>query len=342
MISLSPPRQAPTSLDAYKEIYVLYKISILIAMFALTVPTTAFAQTWPNKPVKLIVVTPPGLPPDVLARGMAQQLEAKYGQPFVIENRPGANTIIGVQSCANAAPDGHTFCITLNDSVSLNPHLYSRLPYDPDKSITPVAILAWPNSAIVVGSEVGAKTFKEVVDLSKAKPGTLSWGSFGNGSSSHLYLEWIRARTGWDVLHVPFSSSPIQAALGAQVQLTYLSIGALKPHIDSGKLVAIAVAGAERSRFLPNVPTFSEVGLGDFYVRTWFGLFAPAGTPAQIINDLAKTSVAIVNDPAFRARVLDPLTLSPGKETGSEMAAFIKRDRELAADLVRTAKVKLD
>ena len=282
--------------------------SLLLA--TICAPLLASAQAWPSKPVKIIVTTPPGLPPDVLARGLAPQLEARFGQPFVVENKPGASTIIGTQACAAAPADGHTFCLTLNDTVSLNPHLYNKLPYDPDKSLAPVAILAWPNSAIVINAAVGPKSFQEVVDWSKAKPNTLNFGSFGNGSSAHLYLEWIRARTGWDVTHVPYATGALQPTLAGQVQLTYLAIGALKPHIDSGKLIPIAVAGAQRSAFLPNVPTFGEVGLGDFYVRTWFGLFAPAGTPAAVVEAVNKQAVAVVNDPSFRAKVMDPLTLT--------------------------------
>lgn len=320
----------------------MFKKLIFLTAFAAAIPFSAMAQAWPTKPVKIIVPTPPGTPPDTLARGLALQLEGKLGQPFIVENRPGANTIIGVQACAAAAPDGHTLCLTLNDSVSMNPHLYSKLPYDPDKSLAPVAILAWPNSVIVANSQVGVKTFKDVVALSKAKPSTLNWGSFGNGSSSHLYLEWIRSRTAWDVTHVPFSSSPVQPTLANQVQLTYLSIGALKPFIESGKLVPLAVAGAQRSTYLPDVPTFGEVGLGEFYVRTWFGLFAPAGTPAVIVNELNKQSVAIVNDASFKTKIMDVLTLTPSKETPSEMQAFMKKDREIAGELVRIAKVKLD
>ncbi len=320
----------------------MLKKLIFLAAFAATIPFSAMAQAWPTKPVKIIVTTPPGTPPDVLARGLALQLETKLGQAFIVENRPGANTIIGVQACSAALPDGHTLCLTLNDSVSMNPHLYSKLPYDPDKSLAPVAILAWPNSVIVANSQVGVKTFKDVVALSKAKPSTLNWGSFGNGSSSHLYLEWIRSRTAWDVTHVPFSASPVQPTLANQVQLTYLSIGALKPFIDSGKLVPLAVAGAQRSTYLPDVPTFGEVGLGEFYVRTWFGLFAPAGTPAVIVNELNKQSVAIVNEASFKTKIMDVLTLTPSKETPAEMQAFMKKDREIAGELVRIAKVKLD
>ncbi len=318
------------------------KLGVFAIFFVLLAPLAVLAQAWPTKPVKIIVTAPPGLPPDVLARGLAQQLEAKLGQPFVIENKPGANNIIGVQACALAAPDGYTFCLTLNDSVSMNPHLYTKLPYDPDKSLAPVAILAWPNSVIVANAQSGIKTFKDAVTQSIKKPSTLNWGSFGNGSSSHLYLEWIRSRTNWDVTHVPYSGGSVQPTLANQVQLTYLTIGALKPHIESGKLIPLAVAGLQRSTYLPDVPTFGEVGLGNFYVRTWFGLFAPTGTSSAIVNELNKQSVAIVNDSAFRARVMDVLTLTPSQETPAEMQAYMKKDREVAGELVRIAKIRLD
>lgn len=316
--------------------------SVLLAL-ALAIPLSAPAQNWPTKPVKIIVTSGPGAPPDVMMRGLADRLQQQTGQPFIVENRPGANTRIGMQACAAAEADGHTFCFTTNDSVSINPHLFSKLPYDPDKSFEPVAILAWPHSVIVVGAQVGAKTFDDVVKMSKAKPNTFNWGSFGVGSSSHLYVEWIGARTGWSVTHVPYNSGrSVSAALAGEVELTYLSIGALKPHIDSGKLVPIAVAGVERSKFLPDVPTFAEVGLGNFFVRTWFGLFAPAGTPSAAVAQMNKLSVAVVNDPAFRAKTMDVLTLAPGHETPAEMRAFLKKDREAGGELVRLANVKLD
>lgn len=304
---------------------------------------TSWSQAWPSKPVKILVAFAPGTPPDVLTRAVANRLQQQYGQTFVVENRPGGNTLIAMQACTTAPPDGYTFCVTSNDSTSINPHLFAKLPYDPDKGLSAVAILAWPNSVIVANSQLGVRQFKDVVALSKEKRGTLNWGSFGVGSSSHLYLEWIREKTGWDVTHVPFAGpNLVPAALSNQVQLTYLAIGALKPHIDSGKLVPLAVAGFQRSPFLPNVPTFSEVGLGDFFVRTWFGLFGPAGVPEAIVQEFNKSAVAIVNDPAFRAATMDVLTLTPARESVAEMRAYLLKDRQDAADLVRAAKVKMD
>jgi tripartite-type tricarboxylate transporter receptor subunit TctC len=318
-------------------------LALLTAFMCAFSSPVALAQAWPTKAVKILVAFPPGTPPDVLTRALATRLQQRYGQPFVVENKPGGNTSIAMQACGAAAPDGHTFCVTTNDSMSVNPHLFSKLTYDPDKGFSPVAILAWPNSVIVANSQLEVKHFKEVVALSKAKPNTLNWGSFGNGSSSHLYLEWIRAKTGWDVTHVPYSATNlVPAALSNQVQLTYLAIGALKQHIDSGKLVPLAVAGFQRSTFLPGVPTFSELGLGEFFVRTWFGLFAPAGVPEPLVQELNKSALAIVNDPVFRTSVMDVLTLTPGSDSPAEVRAYLIKDRQAAAELVRVAKVKLD
>ena len=317
-------------------------LRVALALFAI-VPSVLFAQVWPTRPVKLVIAGSAGSLPDVMARALSQRLQQRYGQPFVIDNKPGANTIIAMQACATAAPDGYTFCITTNDSVSVNPHLYGKLPYDAEKSFVPVAILAWPNSVIVANSQLGVHTMKDAVALSKQKPGTLNWGSFGVGSSSHLYLEAIRARTGWDVTHVPFTGPAlIPAVISNQVQLMYLAIGPLKPHIDSGKLVPLAATGAKRSAFLPNVPTIAEAGMGDFLVHTWLGMFAPAGVPDALVQDINRSSVAIVNDPVFRAATLDILTLSPGSETPAEMRAYLIKDREAGAELVRIAKVRLD
>lgn len=300
------------------------------------------AAAWPTKPIKIIVPAAAGTGPDSVARFLGQNLERKFGKPVIVDNRPGASTTIGMQACAAAEPDGHTLCLTLSDSVTINPHLFKKLPYDPDKSFSPVAILAWANTAIVVSSSVPAKTLTEIVALSKANPAALNWGSFGNGSNSHLYLEWIRSKTGWQVTHVPYRGNPLQPVLAGEAQMTLLPIGTLQPYIESGKLVPLAVTGTQRSSFLPNVPTFAELGLGDFFMRTWIGLFAPAGTPQSVIDTVAKESIAIANDSAFKIRVMDPLTFSPGKEGPSEMQVQIARDREKGAALVKVANVTLD
>lgn len=303
----------------------------------------ALAETWPAKPVRLLVSSTPGTAPDVLVRALAERLHQHYKQPFVVENRPGANTLIAMQACARAPADGYTFCVTTNDSMSLNPHLYSKLPYNADKDFAPVAILAWPQGVIVANSQLGVREFKEVVALSKQKPGTLNWGSFGIGSSSHLYLEWITSRTGWSMTHVPYSGrSVVPVVLANEVQVTYAAIGALKPFIDSGKLVPLAVPGSQRSPFLPEVPTLAESGLGDFVMSNWFGMFAPAATPDAIVQDFNKAIVAITHDAAFRSATMDVLTLVPGRETPAEMRAFLVKDRAAGAELVRISKVRLD
>ena len=319
----------------------LARCTALLALAA--APLLALAQAWPTKPVRLILSSAPGLPPDVLARGLAQQLQQRYRQPFVVENKPGANAQIAMQACAAAAPDGHTFCITTNVALSVNPYLYTLLPYDADKSFAPVAILAFPNSVVVANSQLGVRTFKDLQAWARQHPGALNWGSFGVGSSSHLYMEWIRATTGLDVTHVPFNGPTlVPAVVSNQVQLSYLAIGALKAHIDSGKLVALAVAGAHRSPFLPQVPTLAEAGMGEFFVRTWFGLFAPAGTDTGVVNELNKAALEIVNDRAFRSATMDVLTLTPGSGTPAEVREYLQRDRAAGAELVRVAKVKLD
>ena len=300
------------------------------------------ALAWPTKPIKIVVPAAAGTGPDIVARSLGQNLERRFGKPVIVDNRPGASTTIGMQACATAEADGHTLCLTLSDSVTLNPHLFKKLPYDADKSFSPVAIVAWANTAIVISSNVPAKTIPEVVALSKVNPAALNWASFGNGSNSHLYFEWIRSKTGWQVTHVPYRSNPLQPVLAGESQITLMPIGALQPYIESGKLVPLAVTGTQRSPFLPSVPTFAELGLGDFFMRTWVGLFAPAGTPQAIVDTVAKETIAIVNDPAFKARVMDPLTFSPGKEGPREMQLQISRDREKGAALVKVANVTLD
>ncbi|MEJ8814744.1 tripartite tricarboxylate transporter substrate-binding protein [Variovorax ureilyticus] len=315
---------------------------LLLSLGLLLVGLSGAVSAWPTKPIKIIVPAAAGTPPDNVARFLGQSLERKLGKPVVIDNRPGASTNIGMQACAAADADGHTFCFTLSDSVTLNPHLFRKLPYDTEKSFSPVAILAWANTAVVVSSSVPARTVAEVVALSKANPASLNWASFGIGSNSHLYLEWIRSKTGWEVTHVPYRGNPLQPVLAGESQITLMPIGTLQQYIESGKLVALAVTGTQRSPFLPNVPTFVELGLGDFFVRTWLGLFAPAGTPQSVVDTMATETIAIVNDPAFKTRVMDPLTFSPGIEGPREMQVQVARDREKGAALVKIANVTMD
>jgi tripartite-type tricarboxylate transporter receptor subunit TctC len=318
------------------------KFLFILSLSLFLIGLSAEAVAWPTKTIKIIVPSAAGTRPDSVARFLGQNLERKFGKPVIVDNRPGASSTIGMQACAAAEADGHTLCLALSDSVTLNPHLFKKLPYDAEKSFAPVAIVAWANTAIVVSSSASAKTIPELVALSKANPAALNWASFGNGSNSHLYLEWIRSKTGWEVTHVPYRGNPLQPVLAGESQITLLPIGALQPYIESGKLVPLAVTGTQRSPFLPSVPTFAELGLGDFFMRTWVGLFAPAGTPQSIVDTVARETISIVNDPAFKVRVMDPLTFSAGKEGPREMQLQISRDREKGAALVKVANVTLD
>ncbi len=322
-----------------------------IALFGLLVPMmpSAIAQEWPaSNQVRITTAGPPGSPPDIIARRIGQSFARATGGTFIVENKPGANTFIGMQDCKRGKGDGYTLCVVVSDSMSILPHLTSKLPYDPDADFVPIAALAESNSVVVVSNSVGARNFKEVVAASKSKPGTLNWSSFGNGSVSHLSFEWLRTKSGWDVTHVPFQNPllAVRAVLTDEAHLTYSNIGQFTQHFESGRIIPLLTTGTTRSRYLPDVPTFSELGYGPFSRKSWFGLFAPAGMPPDLVERINVLARAAINEPEFKETVLNPQTLNVGLGEGTEtpagFAAFLKKDREAGGELVRISKVSLD
>jgi tripartite-type tricarboxylate transporter receptor subunit TctC len=318
-------------------------LPLVLALAAALAAGPASAQQFPTKASKMIVGFPPGGPADVLARPLAEGLSRQWNQPVLVENKPGANSIIATDYVAKQPADGYTLLLANDPSLSSNQYLYSKLPYDPVKDLTPVAGVATTTLILVVPASLPANNLKELIALAKQKGGTLTYGSIGPGSVTHLDAEAFATAAGVKLTHVPYKGTGevIPALLNGQIDMTLTAIGPSLPHIRSGKFKALAVASAQRYPVLPEVPTFAEAGL-PFEARSWFMVAAPAGTPKPVIDKIAADVKRVVETPEYREKFInamgmEPLTLGP-----AELASFLQKDRAKYAERVKNANVKLD
>jgi tripartite-type tricarboxylate transporter receptor subunit TctC len=302
--------------------------------------SVALAQTWPTKPVRLIVPYAPGGVYDQFFRPIAQQLTQSLGQPVIVENKPGANTAIGTATCAKGTPDGYTFCSTGN-SLFLNDLLQRNLPFDSEKELAPVTNLVFLDGPIVAHQSMPFNSLKELVEYAKKNPGKLNFGSFGEGSAGHLYIEWIKNTAGIDVAHISYKGAAqvIQALITNEVQLTFMATGAILPHIKAGKVKPIVMPAPRRSRYLPDVPTIYENGY-DFRPTSWIGLFTTAGTPRPIVERMQQEIKKVLEDEQFRKRIIEPQFYEPVANTPAEFAEFLRNERKFVGELVRISGVK--
>jgi tripartite-type tricarboxylate transporter receptor subunit TctC len=311
---------------------------LLTGMFALA---TAQAQQWPVKPIHIVSPHPPGGPGDVPFRGFQEYLSPKYGQPFIIDNRPGANAVIGAEMCAKAAPDGYTLCGTNNGTVSINPLAYPKLPYDPVKDFIGIVLIGDIESVIIANPSVPANNLEQLLAIAKAKPNSLTWSSIGVGSGVHMTVEWLRTR-GFEFLHVPFKGgeAAMNAVVAGQVDVSMNAAGRTAPMIKAGKLKAIAVSGTRPSSFVPGVRSMGESG---YRVDTgvWIGLFAPAATPRAIVERLNADVNGLLKNPDYVAKYLTTQGMVPAGGSVSEFAAHLKEERAFYEKLVKDTGVKL-
>ena len=319
------------------------QIAACCALAALAAsPVALRAQAWPAKPIRIISPHPPGGPGDIPFRGISQLLGLRYGQPFVVENRPGANAIIGAELCAKAAPDGYTLCGTNNGTISLNPFAYAKLPYDPLKDFIGVVSIGAVESALVANPNVRANSAKELFEMARAKPDSLSWSTIGVGSGSHLVLEWFRTQ-GISFLHVPFKGGEqaMNAVVGGQVDVSLNSSGRTAPMIKAGKLKALAVDGERTSQFLPGVPTSKELGFYTGNMRIWVGLFAPVGTPRAIVDRLNTDINALLKDDEYVKKYLGTQGMVPTGGSVDQFNAYLRQERDFYERLLKQTGVKL-
>ncbi|MCY1207298.1 hypothetical protein D9M68_141260 [compost metagenome] len=312
-----------------------------VGVVALAEPGAALAA-YPDKPIRLIVPAAAGGTTDIASRLVGKRMAELLGQPVVVENRAGGAGIIGVQALKQSAPDGYTLMMGNIGPNAINYSLYRQLPYRAEDFAPVTMVVSVPN-VLVVNANVPARTVAQLVALAKAQPGKLSFASSGTGQSVHLSGELFRKRTGIDIIHVPYKgAAPAVADLVAgQVTMMVDNLPSSLPHIQSGKLRALAVTSANRVPELPDVPTMKEAGLEDFQVTAWFGLMAPAGTPPAVIDRLQRTVAIILAEPEVKSRLAD-LGGVPGGDTPTHFGNFIKSERERWARVVKDTGIPLE
>lgn len=304
-------------------------------------PLLASAQTYPSKPITMVVPFPPGGSTDVIGRLFAAKLGARLGQTVVVENKPGANTSIGAAAVARAAPDGYTFMITGAPTFTLNPLLYSNLNYDPIKSYEYVAIAGSTPFVILTNPQTGIGTVADITSKSAAQP--LSFGSFGNGSTPHIAGESLAQRTGAKLLHVPYrGSAPAMTDLiGNQIPLSIDTLVAGLPQIKAGKARAVALTGRARSSLVPDVPTVAESGVAGYDFETWFGVVLPQSTPAPIVSRLSKEIEAVMAEPDTRAK-LQELGFDATFQDPAAFRRKVESELERNVAIIKAAGIKPD
>ncbi|MCU7375246.1 tripartite tricarboxylate transporter substrate binding protein [Paucibacter sp. O1-1] len=311
-----------------------------LGLAALSAP--AWAQAWPARPIKLIVPYPPGGFTDVTARLVAQKLQERLGQAVVVDNKPGANSIIGVDALAKSAPDGYTMAVVIA-AYAANTTLYPKLPYDPAKDIAPVSLIGLSPLVAAVPNEAPFKTAAELIAYAKKNPGKISFGSSGNGSAAHLSTELLKALSGSYMVHIPYrgAAAALTDLMGGQIQLFLDAASGLIAPGKAGKVRLIGVASDKRLPALPELPTFVEQGVAGFTGSTWAGLLAPAGTPEAIVKKVADEVNAIVRLDEVRQR-LEAMGTVPMGGSPAEFGSFIASETAKWGQVIRNAKVKVD
>jgi tripartite-type tricarboxylate transporter receptor subunit TctC len=312
---------------------------IFFILFLLAVP--AHAQEFPSKPIKLIVPFPPGGPNDIIARVVGAKLAELIGQPVVIDNRGGAGGVLGTDAVAKAEPDGYTIAITSAGALAISKSLQEKLPYDTLKDLKPVTLVAKVPELLVVANNVPAKSMPELLALAKARPGQLNFASTGPGSMPHLAGELFRTSAGIDIVHVPYKGAApaVNDIVGQQVQMVFLDIPVLLPQVQAGKVRAIAIGSRERVPSLPDVPTTSEVGLPQIEAENWYGMVAPAATPAAVIAKLHRATAQALKSPEVKDKLSAQGAILVGN-TPEEFAAYIQSEIDKWGKVAKAANIK--
>ena len=325
----------------------LHRRQLLLAAGAAAVAAIAAplqAQThWPNKPIRFVVPFAPGGTSEIVARSVAAELTKQLGQNVFVENKPGGAGTVAMSDVANAAPDGHTIILGHVGTLAVNPYMLSNQPYDVNRDFIPVTLLAKVPNVFVIHTDVPAKDFRQFVAYVKNNPSKLNYGSAGNASAGHLAMEYLKLVTGMFITHIPYRGTGPQLTdlLAGRTQASSAGLPALSAHIKSGKLRAIAVGTQQRISQLPDVPTVAEMGFKDFETSQWYGILAPAGTPAEIVKRLQEESLKALRSSAVTERFANDNAVGGGGPA-SEFAAFIAREQRIWSDIVKRAQIKAD
>jgi tripartite-type tricarboxylate transporter receptor subunit TctC len=317
---------------------------LLAACAALSIaPLHASAQSWPDKPIRFVVAAPAGSSLDVLARIVGDRLKDRLGQPVIVDDRPAAGGTVATDLVAKSPPDGYTMLMSFNGPLAFGPHLYAHLPYDPQKDLAAVIITSSQPNVLAVNASLPIRSVKELIDYAKANPGKLNYASVGNGSSSHLTMELLKATAGVDIVHVPFNGSPpaVTATIQGETQMMFAVMQPLQAQIQAGKLRALAVTTAKRFALLPDLPTIAEAGYPGFEALAWNGVLVAAGTPPSIVQRLNAEIGAILKEPSVKS----PLNAQGFELIGGEpadFAALIKSESDKWAPVIRKTGARID
>jgi tripartite-type tricarboxylate transporter receptor subunit TctC len=312
-------------------------IGAIVAVTAawLALCAAALAQDYPTRTIRVIIPLGAGGGGDVFTRALADELQKAWGQPVVVENRTGGALNIGTRACAESPPDGYTICVLSSEPVVYNQFLFKSLPFDPDKDFQPIANLFFNTLAFVANPSLKVRTISDLIALSKARPGTLSYGTF-SFPLAH-FMEKLKKETGADIVRVPFRSGSevVTAVLSGSTPLAILALSNMVPQLQSGHITGLVVASKARSPLFPDIPTLAEARKGEEYPSTWFGLFAPAGTPKPIIAKLADEVARIVDNREFRQRMFIDRAVEPSGIRLEQFARFIRDERRMAERIVK-------
>lgn len=324
------------------------KISSVLGVMALAgvvfaAPSLSGAQTYPDRPIRVIVPFPAGGVLDSVTRSVGEQARTVLGQPWVIENKAGAGGAIGLQACATSAPDGYTLCAVTAEAMSVTPHFDPKM-YERYKTLVPVTQFVTAPGVVYASPSVAPNNLRELVQMAKASPTVLNYSSWGAGTSPHLFFEWLKKKNNVDILHVPYkgSNDALNEVLAGRIQVSYVALGLALQHIEAGKLKPLAVIGDERSKLLPNTPSLGELGFDFPYKGAWFGLMAPEGTPPAILEKVAAAVRAALANPDLRAKVLDPQGYRPAGSTPQDFARMIQAEYAHGAEIMRLTGIKAE
>ena len=319
----------------------LFAVPFCVA--ALAVAPAAHAQSYPTKPIRMLIPYPPGGGVDAIMRPFAQDLSARLGQQIIIDNRGGSGGSIAMEAVARAAPDGHTIVAAITAQLAINPALYSRLPYDPVKDFAPITLFADGTYILVVHPSLPVRSVKEFLALARKRPNEILYGSAGNGSGGHLAGALLTSMTGIKIVHVPYKGGgPAQVGLlSGEIQADFEVWAYARGHIESGRIRALAVTKGKRPQSLPDIPTIAESGVPGYDSGVWYALLAPAGTPRAVVDRLNRETLAVLKKPAYLKRLADQ-AIDPIGSTPEELGQYIKREVDKWAKVVKDTGARID
>lgn len=317
-------------------------VAVLLA--AAIAPEPAPAQAFPSRPVKIVVPTSPGGATDAFARALAARLSETWGQAVLVENRPGANQILGADHVSKSAPDGNTLLVSDASSFVINPHLYKNLPYDGVQGFSPITVLVRFPWVIAVHVSVPANTFQELVAYARTNPGKVSYGSFGLGSSAHISVDYLKNLLAIDIVHVPYKGAApaVTDLLSGRIQLMMVTPLLVEPHARAGKLRLVAAATAQRIPRLPELPTIAESGVPGYEAGTWFGLMGPAGIPKNIVAKIYADTLRALDDPVFRDTYVTRQWFEVVGNTPEQFADYLKAEYARWDRLIKLSRVSVE